>query len=115
MLKNRLTELLKEAKKNGITATKIAEDLKISKTQLSGWCNGTRNPAADSLQKLADYFHVSVDYLLGKKAEADAVPQTPLSEQETKLIEAFRKLPPSTQIIVINFIADLANQGERKN
>ena len=47
----------------------IAEELKISQQQYSKWEGGIITPNAETLVRLADYFDVSVDYLLGRKRE----------------------------------------------
>lgn len=38
----------------------------LSKQTISGYENGTRNPDHGTLQKLAEFFNCSVDYLLGR-------------------------------------------------
>ena len=43
----------------------VAASLKISSGAVTKWKNGTV-PNAETVSKLADYFGVSVDYLLGK-------------------------------------------------
>lgn len=55
-------KLLKE---RGISAYKVAKATGISTGSLSDWKKGRSSPKADKLQKIADYFGVSVDYLLG--------------------------------------------------
>ncbi len=44
----------------------LALDLKVSQPTISDWENGRKKPSAKSTEKLADYFGVSVDYLLGR-------------------------------------------------
>ncbi len=56
-------ELLKN---RGTTAYQVSKATGISTGSLSDWKNGRSSPKADKLQKIADYFGVSVDYLLGK-------------------------------------------------
>ena len=51
----------------GLTAYKVAKDTGISQATLSDWKRGRCTPKADKLQKLADYFHVSVEYLMGSE------------------------------------------------
>ena len=49
----------------GVTAYQVAKATGISQPTLSAWKNGTYTPKQDKLQKIADYFGVTVDYLLG--------------------------------------------------
>lgn len=57
----------------GISQRKLESDLELSNGASSKW--NKSSPSGDVLQKVADYFHVSVDYLLGKipfKNESEA-------------------------------------------
>ena len=55
--------LLKEAK---INARKLSEDLQISSGRMSLWVQGKNMPSVENLVKIADYFAVSLDYLVGR-------------------------------------------------
>ena len=56
---------LKEIRKSkGISQLKLAMDLNTSQNTISRYETGEREPGIDELIKLADYFNVSVDYLL---------------------------------------------------
>lgn len=48
-----------------ISAIKFSEDLNIHRGSLSNWETGRRTPDSEMLLKIANYFNVSVDYLLG--------------------------------------------------
>ena len=48
----------------GITQLKMAIDLSMSQNTVSRYENGEREPGISELLRIADYFHVSVDYLL---------------------------------------------------
>lgn len=58
-----IDKLLKE---KGVTVTKMLEECKIGKNQYTYWKKNGNVPSGAILQKLADYFGVSVDYLFGK-------------------------------------------------
>lgn len=49
----------------GETAYKVAKDTGISTATLTQWKNGTSTPKADKMQKIAEHFNVSLDYLMG--------------------------------------------------
>ena len=59
---NRLKELRKEKK---LTQKELAEEIGISKRALAYWENGESQIKPDKAQQLADFFGVSVGYLLG--------------------------------------------------
>ena len=53
----------------GMSARKFAETLGVKYTTYYGYETGSREPGSDFIVKFADYFHVSVDYLLGIEKE----------------------------------------------
>lgn len=61
-----LTKVIKELRKaKKISQVVLASALAIDQTTVSKWENGERTPDTDSLKKLAEYFCVTTDYLLG--------------------------------------------------
>nr|DAI09323.1 MAG TPA: Repressor protein CI [Caudoviricetes sp.] len=54
---------------NRITQAKLASILGVTQSNLSGWEKEKWQPDQASLIKLADYFGVSVDYLLGRNTD----------------------------------------------
>ena len=60
---NRLKELRKA---KGLTQIEISKDINFSQSAITAYENGKREPNFEVLQKLATYFNVSTDYLLGK-------------------------------------------------
>lgn len=63
VLGKRLRELRKEKKK---TLNQVAKELNISLSALAMYERDERIPPTDKLHFLADYYDVSVDYLLGR-------------------------------------------------
>ena len=58
---------IKEARKaKGLTQVEVAQIIGISQNGYSNWETGRNRIDMNSLQKLADLFGVSIDYLLGK-------------------------------------------------
>lgn len=63
MFPERLKALRKEAK---LTQKQMAEALSIKQPTYAQWENGRTKPKGETLEKFADFFNVSTDYLLGK-------------------------------------------------
>lgn len=55
---------LREAQ--GIEQKMLAMDLKVSQPTVSSWETGSKQPSGKSTEKLADYFGVTIDYLMGR-------------------------------------------------
>ena len=49
-----------------VTPYRVSKETGIATATLSDWKNGKSAPKTDKLQKIANYFDVSIDYLLGK-------------------------------------------------
>ena len=49
-----------------LTQEQLADKLGVTKQSVSNWKNGNIMPSVEMLEKIADYFNVSVDYLLGR-------------------------------------------------
>ena len=58
------------ANSRSITLRKVTDDLGFSENYLYGFKNSDRKPSAKNLQSIADYFGVSIDYLLGREENA---------------------------------------------
>lgn len=52
--------------KSGLKTTQISKDTGISAGNIGDWKSGRSMPSAVKLDILANYFNVSVDYLLGR-------------------------------------------------
>lgn len=66
---------------NGYTQKQIAEILGISQNTYSQYEIGVLNYPVDALMKLADFYQVSVDYLLGRTAQKQPYPPKNKSEK----------------------------------
>ena len=101
------SERLKELRKNtGYTQKEIAEHIGTSQPSYQNWEKGSRKPSRETIQKLADFFNVSTDYLLGQTdipnstLEADidtaldnsvAYDGTPITDNDREIIKDFLK------------------------
>lgn len=63
-----LAERLKELRmEKGIVQNRLAKELGLSNASISYWENGKQEPSASAIFKLANFFEVSADYLIGLK------------------------------------------------
>lgn len=49
-----------------LTQTQLANDLGLAFSTISMYERGSRNPDFETLEAIADYFNVTIDYILGK-------------------------------------------------
>lgn len=84
-------------KQYGLTSKKLAQDIGISPGNVTDWRKGRANPSAEVVAKLADYFNVSTDYLLGRSdvrnpGETFIKNSDGLTKREKKLLETYTQL-----------------------
>lgn len=79
-------------KQENSTPSAIAKKLSISSGAVTAWKNG-RTPSSAMLQLIADYFGVTVDFLLGKEEQAARSSDSifTLSKEEREILLTFRE------------------------
>lgn len=88
-----LTNLDNLMKANGYNKNSLAKESGIPYTTIVGfYTKGTDNLKLSTLRKLAAFFNVSLDYLICGETADDKKTPPPLTAEENKLLESFRKL-----------------------
>ena len=100
---NRLKRL-REAK--NVTQRELADFLRLTPKAISFYELGQRDIPNETLQKLADYFRVSTDYILGR----DEPPKKSIIGGIVGMIAA---LSPQKQEQAKSYIAFLANEDKK--
>ncbi|MFS0723871.1 helix-turn-helix domain-containing protein [Paenibacillus sp. 1P07SE] len=70
-----------------ITAYRVAKETGVTTATLTSWKQGKYTPKQEKLQKIADFFGVTVDFLLGvskQEAPKKAEPHYALNEKDEK-------------------------------
>ena len=74
-----------------LNQVQLAEKLGVKKQSISNWENDNIMPSIDMLMRIADFFHVSTDYLLGREVQKASAPQmldiTGLTSRQIELIQ----------------------------
>ncbi|SDC10495.1 helix-turn-helix domain-containing protein [Shouchella lonarensis] len=81
---------LKECRlKARLTMKEVGQTLNMAQSTISGYENGSRKPDLDNLHRLADFYNVSCDFLLGRTDEQTEMlfPPTTLSEKEQQFLQ----------------------------
>lgn len=82
---NLLKELRQQA---GLTQKQLAERLWLSKATVSYYEQSLRYPSPEILVKIANVFHVSTDYLLGREGKAQTLDISDLTDEDIALLNA---------------------------
>lgn len=78
-----------------VTAYQIWKDTKIPQSSIGKWKIGLAIPSMDNLKKLAEYFNVTVDYLLGKEDKKNK--PTDYDELKMKILKFMEAQPKEAQ------------------
>lgn len=110
---DRIRQLRKD---NALTQTQLASRLGIDRTTLTKYETGERKPDVATLYKLADFFHVSLEYLTGRTSLPDSVQTTVALEELLHSSYASRvtlwgyKLKPEDKEYLTNLLQNLYNE-----
>lgn len=67
---------------NGLSQVELAKRLNVSKQCVSNWENDNILPSVTMLTRIADFFGVTTDLLLGRES-VDAIDVTGLTDEQT--------------------------------
>lgn len=98
----------KLCKMKGVKPGTVSRETGISTATLSNWKKGNYTPKQDKLSIIADYFNVSVDYLMtGKEPEIS----DDMVLEEIELLDMYRKLKDDEKKSVINLMKLFTREG----
>ena len=76
---------------HSLTQDALAKKLKISRSTIGMYESGAREPDFETLELIADFFNVDIDYLLGRTLKTTYIPfnenRPELNKRNTKQIE----------------------------
>ena len=85
----------------------IAKELDVSPALISKWENGLSTPAPEMLEYIADYFDVSIDYLVGRTNDRRWFKNNNDMKIQNNLYEELKKLPRTEQILALQLIRNI--------
>ena len=111
---NAFANTLKELRtKKGLLQRELAEDLDIHRNTIVHMEKGRIEPSLETLERIADYFIVSVDFLLGRESVSVIKQPERLTESERRVLDEFRVLNINDQMQVIGFATALRGNKEK--
>lgn len=98
--------------RNNITNYKMATDTGISDSLIGYWRKGKRKPTLDNILVIANYLHVSIDYLLTGKERLSG---EPLSVVEESIIRMYRALDDRDKVDTAEIVQLKYNRLTKSN
>lgn len=84
-----LKELRKE---NLLSQRELAQIFSVTQQSIYKYENGLAEPSLNTLIQMANFFHTSIDYIVGRTNERVTVDFNILSQPELRHLEMYRKL-----------------------
>jgi len=108
-------QVSKLCKGQNISLTFLVTDcLKMSVSNVTKWRNGNV-PKSDTVKKIAAYFNVSTDYLLGNETENRLPAKAKsLSDIESEILEIYNTLPKDKKQAFLTVARSLKSQSADK-
>lgn len=104
IFKSRIRELREE---NRLSLKELGDKIGSSDAAICKWENGITEPKSAYILKLANFFNVSTDYLLGRTDELGGTilpsPAPELPQDEQQLLALYRKMTHSQKIRFIAY------------
>ena len=101
-------------KKRGMSQSQLAKELNIGTSTLGMYETGKRSPNPEMLNKLADYFHVSVDYLLGREIKTEAYYELSNKEKNDIALQAEKLMEGIESGENLNFYGEPATEEQKE-
>ena len=103
----RLKELRKE---KSLTQEEIGKIINVNKMTYNGYENENREPSIETLCKLADFYNVTLDYLIGRERVNDI---GYLTTEQISAVKVIKKLNHQNLLLLTGrALAMLESQGE---
>jgi len=104
---------LKELRiKNKKTQQEVAKDLNLSTITYNRYETNKREPDINTLIKLADYFNVSVDYLIGHNTQ-NLVDTSNFNEYKKGVLFTLQKLNEKNDLVLLGYITHMLAEQEK--
>lgn len=103
--KDRIKELRIE---KNLSISNLAEIANVSKVSAWQWENGMCFPKEKTLEKIADYFNVSLDYLMGRTEERNSHDS---AEDQTSISARYKRLTETQKLIVSNLVDEFLKKS----
>lgn len=95
----------------GLNYNDFSVKANIPRTTVSGWVNSGRLPDYNALIKIADFFDITIDELVGREQKQSA--EVKQDNQITELINAYKKLSNRQKKHIRISMYSLANDQEK--
>jgi transcriptional regulator with XRE-family HTH domain len=113
-INNRLTEIREEY---GYNMKQVAEGIDMKPDSYRNYETGRLQPSVDTILKLAEFYGVTTDYLLGRTPKEDHIQaiadENGLCEMEEAYFRRYMELKPEVRKVFVEFLRGTAEDAKR--
>lgn len=102
---------------NKLTQKKLAEKLNISQAAIHCYESGNKEASYKTAETIADYFGVTIDYLLGREPDSGLVyvhKDPALTEDEKHVLELYRNIVPESRELTLSILEQMPKVSQDK-
>ena len=112
MLKDQLKKLRES---RNLTKKQVADSIDVTERAYITYEYGQRDISTETLNKLADFYGVTTDYLLGREPTPNPFADLNLSEDdEAEVIAKYMSLPPEIRACMLDVLVQLGEAAKKK-
>lgn len=101
-------------KEYNISQVEFAKILNVASNTISQYETGLREPDIKTLIKIAKYFNISVDYLIGNEEIKKDTVKSDLTEEEKQILNYYKSIPDKYKGMAQGYLQALAEKEEQK-
>ena len=106
-------QLQKLRKSRNLTQEEISDIIGVKLSTYQKYERDVISPPYDTLIKIAKYYNISTDYLLGLQEQPNPLAMLNISVNDKKFIEIYSGLPDTHKQIFIDTMIKLSEAGEQ--
>ena len=84
----------------GLSDYAVAKETGVGRSTLSDWKTGKHIPNRENMKKIADFFHVSMDYLMSGEIPSLNKPENSPVDKANQLYALYQNAPAEVQSMV---------------
>ena len=92
-----------------LRASELTKELNMSNSLFTQWKKGLQKPSVDAIIKIANYFNVSTDYLLGINTK-----EKPLQADHKQLISYYDQCDEIDKVRILAYAEAVAENNKRE-
>lgn len=107
------TKLKELRTKKGVTISQLCDELQMNQNTYAKYERNERDVSTETLSKLADFYGVTTDYLLGREPAPNPFADLGLNEaSEQEMLKQYMSFEPEIRAMIMDVLIKLADSAK---